>query len=119
MVEKLTIDTFKEKIFDFENNEDWQYKDSTPAVIDFYADWCGPCKAVAPLVEELNTLYDGKVKFYKVDTEDQQELAAMFNIRSIPSLLFIPQEGRPQMAVGALPKQGFVDTIKDIFQVEA
>ena len=119
MVEFLTLQTFKEKIFDFDSSEEWSYKDETPAIIDFYADWCGPCKMVAPLIEELNTEYNGKVKFYKIDTEAEQELAAMFGIRSIPSLLFIPKEDKPQMAVGALQKEGFKDTIKDIFKVEA
>lgn len=119
MVEFLTKDTFKEKIFDFENNEDWKYEGDTPAIIDFYADWCAPCKMVSPIIEELNSEYNGKVNFFKIDTEKEQELAAMFGIRSIPSLLFIPMDGRPQMAVGALPKEGFKDTIKDIFKVEA
>jgi thioredoxin len=118
MIEHLTLEAFKEKVFDYENNEEWKYEGKVPAVIDFYADWCAPCKMIAPIMEELNDAYQGKVIFYKIDTEDQQELAAMFGIRSIPSVLFIPMEGRPQMQVGALPREAFVDIIKDIFGEE-
>ncbi len=111
MSEKLTKETFLEKIFDFENNTEWEYKGELPAVIDFYADWCGPCKMVAPVIEELSNEYAGKVNFYKIDTEAEQELAMAFGIQSIPSLLFIPVSGKPQMAAGALPKQTFVEVI--------
>jgi thioredoxin len=111
MSEHLTKETFLEKVFDYENNTEWSYKGNLPAVIDFYADWCGPCKMVAPIVEELSQEYAGKVTFYKVDTEAEQELAAAFGIQSIPSLLFIPKEGQPQMAAGALPKQTFQQVI--------
>jgi thioredoxin len=111
MSEHLTKETFLEKVFDYENNTEWTYKGELPAVIDFYADWCGPCKMVAPIVEELSEEYAGRVNFYKIDTEDQQELAAAFGIQSIPSLLFIPVDGQPQMAAGALPKQTFQEVI--------
>lgn len=111
MNEHLTKETFLEKVFDFENESEWSFKGELPAVIDFYADWCGPCKMVAPIVEELSTEYAGKVNFYKVDTEAEQELAAAFGIQSIPSLLFIPKDGQPQMAAGALPKQAFQEVI--------
>ena len=111
MSEHLTKETFLEKVFDFENGSEWSFKGELPAVIDFYADWCGPCKMVAPIVEELSTEYAGKVNFYKVDTEAEQELAAAFGIQSIPSLLFIPKDGQPQMAAGALPKQAFQEVI--------
>lgn len=93
-VTELTLDAFKNKIMDYEANpEEWKYKGERPAVIDFYAVWCGPCKATAPIVDSLAKEYDGKVDFYKVDVDKQQELAAMFGVRSIPSLLFIPLEG--------------------------
>jgi thioredoxin len=105
MSEHLTKETFLEKVFDYENSSEWSYRGELPAVIDFYADWCGPCKMVAPIIEELSREYEGKVSFYKVDTEAEQELAAAFGIQSIPSLLFIPKDGKPQMAAGALPKQ--------------
>ena len=118
MAEHLTIDTFKEKVFDFEAEKEWKYKGERPAIIDFYADWCGPCKMIAPIVETLSKEYAGKVDIYKIDTEDQQELAGMFGIRSIPSVLFIPMEGQPQMSVGALPKSAFEDVIAKEFGVE-
>ena len=108
----LTKDTFLKEIFDFENNKEWKFEGTLPAIIDFYADWCGPCKMVAPIIEELSEEYEGKVNFYKIDTEAEQELAGAFGIQSIPSLLFIPVDGKPQMAAGALPKDSFVEVIE-------
>lgn len=116
--EHLTLETFKEKVFDFEANKEWKFKGEIPAIIDFYADWCGPCKRVAPIMEELAIEYDGKVKIYKIDTEVERELAGMFGIRSIPSILFIPVEGQPQMTTGALPKENFVQMIKEVLKVK-
>ncbi len=87
---------------------------SLPCVIDFYADWCGPCKAIAPVLEELAAEYDGQIYIYKIDTEAEQELAAMFGIRSIPSLLFVPMEGQPRMAQGALPKNTLKEAIDEV-----
>ncbi|SFD82139.1 thioredoxin [Thermophagus xiamenensis] len=118
MVEHLTKETFKEKVFDFENNKEWKFEGDKPCLIDFYADWCQPCKMVAPILEELSEEYDGKLDIYKVDTEAQQELAGMFGIQSIPSLLFVPVDGQPQMAQGALPKDTFERAIKDVLKVE-
>ena len=118
MIEHLTLETFKEKVFNFEQNKEWKFEGSKPAMIDFYADWCGPCKMVAPILEELSTEYDGKLDIYKVDTEDQKELASIFGIQSIPSLLFVPLEGQPQMAMGALPKDSFIKAFKDVLNVE-
>lgn len=117
--EHLTKESFLNKVFDYENNQEWNYKGDKPAIIDFYADWCGPCKMVAPIMEELSDEYEGLVDFYKIDTEAEQELAAVFGIRSIPSILFIPVEGQPQMAAGALPKAQFVKLIEDKFEVQA
>ena len=117
MVEHLTLDTFKEKIFDFENNKEWAFKGDLPVLIDFYADWCGPCKAVAPVLEELANEYAGKIQIYKIDTEKEMQLAGMFGIRSIPSLLFIPKDGQPQMAAGALGKPQFQQAFNDIFNI--
>jgi thioredoxin 1 len=113
-MEHLTAETFKKKIFDYEKNKDWKYEGDLPAIVDFYADWCGPCKMVAPVLEELSSEYDGKVNIYKIDTEAEQELAAVFGIKSIPSILFIPKDGQPQMSMGAMPKEGFVQAINDI-----
>jgi len=118
-LEHLTRDTFKEKVFNFEANKDWKYEGTKPAIIDFYADWCGPCKIVAPILEELQVEYEGKLDIYKVNTEVEQELSAMFGIQSIPSLLFIPLTGQPQMAMGALPKETFKQAIGDVLNISA
>jgi thioredoxin 1 len=113
-MEHLTVETFKEKVFNYDSNQEWKFEGKIPALIDFYADWCGPCQFVAPILEELSKVYDGKINIYKVDTEDQQELAAVFGIRSIPSMLFCPLEGEPQMAQGALPKHELSQAIDEI-----
>lgn len=118
MIEYLTKETFLTKVFDFEKNQEWKFQGDKPCIIDFYADWCGPCKMVAPILEELATEYDGKLNIYKVDTEAEQELASVFGIRSIPSILFVPGEGQPQMAAGALPKETFKKAFKDVLGVE-
>ncbi|MCD4834769.1 MAG: thioredoxin [Bacteroidales bacterium] len=117
MLEHLTKETFKEKVFNFEDNKDWKFEGDKPCLIDFYADWCQPCKMVAPILEELSKEYDGKIDIYKIDTEDQQELAGMFGVRSIPSLLFVPMENQPQMAQGALPKDSLEKAINDVLKV--
>ncbi len=116
-MEHLTKETFKQKVFNFETNKDWKFEGEKPCVIDFYADWCAPCKMVAPILEELANEYDGKLDIYKVNTEQEQELAAMFGIQSIPSLLFVPKEGQPQMAMGALPKDTFKKAFSDVLNV--
>ncbi|MDD3742175.1 MAG: thioredoxin [Lentimicrobiaceae bacterium] len=113
-MEHLTLESFKEKVFDFDKNQEWKFEGKLPCIIDFYADWCGPCKMVAPILEELSKEYEGKVNIYKVDTESEQELAGAFGIRSIPSILFCPADGQPQMAQGALPKNTFVQAINDV-----
>ena len=118
MIEHLNLETFKEKVFDYEKNKEWKFEGDKPCMIDFYADWCGPCKMVAPILEELAEEYKDKINIFKVDTEDQRELAGMFGIQSIPSLLFVPVEGQPQMALGALPKTSLETAIKDVLQVE-
>lgn len=117
-MEHLNITKFKERIFDFEKNETWEYKGQNHIMIDFYADWCAPCKMIAPIFEELANEFEGKIDIYKVDTEEEQDLSAIFNIKSIPSVLFIPKNGQPRMAVGALPKEGYLEAIKDIFELE-
>jgi thioredoxin len=117
MLEHLTKESFKEKVFNFELNKDWKYEGKTPCMIDFYADWCGPCKMVAPVLEELQKEYGENLVIYKVNTEDERELSAMFGIQSIPSLLFVPVEGQPQMAMGALPKSTFEKAIADVLKV--
>ncbi len=116
--EHLTKQTFLDNIFNYETEKDWNYKGERPAIIDFYADWCGPCRMVAPVIEELSDEYAGKVDIYKIDTEAEQELAAVFGIRSIPSILFIPVEGQPQMAQGALPKHTIQQVIEENFGIQ-
>jgi thioredoxin 1 len=118
MIEHLTAETFKEKVFNYAENKEWKFEGDKPCVIDFYADWCMPCKMVAPVLEELSQEYNGKMNIYKVDTESERELASIFGIQSIPSLLFIPKEGQPQMAMGALPKETFQKAFKDVLNVE-
>lgn len=113
-MEKLTKEAFLEKVFNYEQNKEWKYEGDLPCLIDFYADWCGPCKMVHPILEELSKEYDGKIKIYQIDTEAEQELAAAFGIRSIPSLLFCPADGQPQMAQGALPKATLKKAIEEI-----
>lgn len=111
----LTKVEFLKKVSNYEANPtEWKYLGDKPALIDFYADWCGPCKAIAPVLEELAAEYGNEIYIYKIDTEAEQELAAMFGIRSIPSLLFIPMNEQPQMATGALPKQQLKEAIDKI-----
>ncbi|MGQ9806586.1 MAG: thioredoxin [Chlorobiales bacterium] len=105
MTTALTLETFKTKVFNFELNKEWKFEGDKPCLIDFWAEWCGPCRMVAPILEELSEEYKDQINIYKVDTEAEPELAAMFGIRSIPSLLFVPMNGKPQMATGALPKK--------------
>lgn len=116
-MENLTTESFKEKVFDYVNNKEWSFNGTKPAVIDFYADWCAPCKTIAPILEELDSEFDN-VDFYKVDTENQSELAQTFQIKSIPSILFIPVNEKPQMAMGAQPKEVLVKIMEDVFKLE-
>ena len=118
MVEHLTKETFLNKVFNFEKNKEWKFEGEKPCVIDFYADWCGPCKMVAPVLEQLAKDYSGKIDVFKVNTEEELELASAFGIRSIPSFLFVPAVGQPQMALGALPKETFEKAFRDVLRVE-
>ncbi|WP_334056295.1 thioredoxin [Polaribacter sp. P097] len=118
MTENLTKETFLEKVFNFKENKEWKFEGKRPALIDFYADWCGPCKMLAPILEELSEEYGDKIDIYKIDTEAEQELSAAFGIRSIPSMLFCPTEGEPQMANGALPKADLERVISEVLKVE-
>ena len=111
MVEHLTKQTFLQKIFNYELNKEWKFEAELPAVIDFWAPWCGPCRMVGPVIDELSIEFAGKVNFFKINVDDEQELAAIFGIRSIPSMLFIPKQGKPKMSVGALPKEALLDVM--------
>lgn len=111
----LTKEEFLTKVANYEENPtEWKYLGDKPALIDFYADWCGPCKAIAPVLEELAGEYEGEIYIYKINTEQEEELAAAFGIRSIPSLLFIPMNEQPQMAQGALPKKELKEAIDQL-----
>ena len=112
MTEHLNKKTFLEKVFDYEKNKEWKYDGELPALIDFWAPWCGPCRMVGPILDELLEEYKDKIHIYKVNTDEEPELGAVFGIRSIPSLLFVPKEGQPKMAVGALPKEALIDAIE-------
>jgi thioredoxin 1 len=118
MIEHLTKESFLSKVFNYENNKEWKFEGEKPCLIDFYADWCGPCKIVAPVLEELAVEYGDKLNIFKIDTEQEQELSAVFGIRNIPSFLFVPLEGQPQMAMGALPREIFVQALKEVLGVE-
>ena len=112
--EYLTYETFKEKVWNFEKNpQEWVYEGDIPCVIDFYADWCKPCKMVAPIMDELAKKYDGKIKIYKIDTDKEKQLAGVFGIRSIPSVLFSPMDGRPMMQAGALQEADYIKIIEE------
>jgi len=109
---KLTAEQFRNDIFDYTTEKEWKYKGDKPSIIDFYADWCGPCKMVAPILEELSDDYKDLVTIYKVDTEVERELSSVFQIRSIPSMLFIPKDKQPMMQAGALPKEALKNVIE-------
>lgn len=110
---QMTTKEFKEKVFNYETEQDWKYLGKLPAIIDFYADWCGPCKTVAPVLEELSKEYDGKLVVYKVNTDVETELAGTFGIQSIPTFLFIDADGEPSMQPGAFPKHVFKQIIEE------
>lgn len=112
-MENLTTETFKEKVFDYTNEKEWSFKGTKPAIIDFYADWCAPCKMITPILDELSTEYND-IDFYKINTEEQPELAATFGIQSIPSILLIPVNNQPQLVIGVLPKDTFKQAIQQV-----
>ncbi len=108
----LTKELFLEKVMNYEKNQsEWVYEGDKPCIIDFYADWCGPCKKIAPIMDELAKEYKGDVYIYKIDTDKERELSSVFGIRSIPAVLFVPMKGKPKMSQGALPKNAFVNEI--------
>lgn len=110
----LTAESFKNLIYDYSTSKNWNYKGNLPAIIDFYADWCRPCKMIAPIMEELAVEYNGKVNFYKLNVDEQSEVAQIFGVSSIPAVLFIPVKGQPQMSVGAMPKESYVKAITEV-----
>ena len=114
----MTNETFKKMIFNYEVNKDWKFEGSKPAIIDFYADWCPPCRQLSPLVEEIAKEYAGKIDVYKVDTDKETTLAQAIGITNLPTLLFIPAKGKPQTTMGALPKESLVKAINEILLIK-
>jgi thioredoxin len=117
-VVQLTNDSFKKTIFNYELNKEWKFEGNKPAIIDFYADWCAPCRQLSPLVEEIAKEYAGKIDVFKVDTEKERILAQKLGITELPTLLFIPAKGNPQITVGALPKENLVKAINEILLIK-
>ena len=118
MMELLTQETFFEKVFNYSKNKEWKFEGDIPCIIDFYADWCGPCKMLSPILEELSQEYKGKINIYKIDTEVEQELSAAFAVRSIPTMLFCSMDKSPEMAQGVLPKAELQRIIKEVLGVQ-
>lgn len=118
VIEHLTAASFKQKVFDYEKNKDWKYAGDKPAIIDFYADWCGPCRIIAPTVAQVAKEYEGKINVYKINVDNEQELASVFGVSGIPAILFIPMTEQPQMSAGVINKEAFDKTIKNVLKVD-
>lgn len=117
-VVQLTDEAFKKMVFNYEVNKEWKYEGSKPAIIDFYADWCGPCRQLSPVVEEIAKEYAGKIVVYKVDTDKEKILSQSLGITGLPTLLFIPAQGSPQMSMGAIPKVDLIKAINEVLLVK-
>lgn len=117
-VVRLTNETFKKMVFNYDKNKEWKFEGNKPAIIDFYADWCPPCRQLSPLVEEIAKEYSGRIDVYKVDTDKETTLAQELGITNLPTLLFIPAKGKPQITMGAIPKETFIKAINDILKVK-
>lgn len=114
----LTDDSFKQLVFNYEKDKEWKYQGNKPAIIDFYADWCAPCRQLSPLVEDLAKQYSGKIVVYKVDTEKEGKLTQVLGIQALPTLLFIPMEGKPQVTMGALPKESLEQAVNEVLKIK-
>jgi thioredoxin len=117
-MQNLTTEAFKTKVFDYERNSEWKFAGDKPCIVDFYADWCGPCKMLAPVLAELSEKYAGKLDIYKINTEEEQGLSAAFGIQSIPTMLLIPVSGKPQAVKGALPRELLEKAIAEVLGVK-
>lgn len=117
-MENLTADTFKTKVFDFAAGKEWKFAGSRPCIVDFYADWCGPCRSLAPTLAGVAEKYSGKIDIYKVNVDEEQAIASAFGVQSIPTLLFVPLSGKPQISLGALPKETLESAIGDVLGVK-
>ena len=117
-MQQITAEAFKTKVFDYSRNEEWKFSGERPCIVDFYADWCGPCKMLSPVLAELAEKYSGKLDVYKVNTDEEQELSSVFGIQSIPTLLFVPASGKPQVARGVLPKENLEEVISGFLNVK-
>ena len=114
----LTSATFKKMVFNYDLNKEWKYEGSKPAIIDFYADWCAPCRQLSPLVDEIAQEYAGKIAVYKVDTDEESALAQSLGITGLPTLLFIPAEGKPRVYMGLLPKESLVEAVNEVLLIK-
>jgi thioredoxin 1 len=114
----ITNEQFKKLVYNYETNKEWKYLGNKPCIIDFYADWCGPCRTMSPRLEELAKEYAGRLIVYKVDTDKEQALSASLGISSLPTIVFIPQNGKPQASVGAVPKETLIKAVKEVLLVK-
>ncbi len=114
----LTKETFKQQVFDYEKNQQWAYAGKVPAILDFYADWCGPCKMLSPVLEKMQKEYGGKIQVFKVNTDKEKELAATFGIRSLPTVVFIPVDGEPQAVMGFRPQEEMEKMVTEVLKVQ-
>ncbi|AHH09886.1 Thioredoxin [Borrelia parkeri SLO] len=117
MAISLTKQEFIDKVFDYKNNKEWDFKGKKPAIIDFYADWCGPCKMLAPIYDELSKEYGDRIDFYKINTDKEQEISMALGVQSLPTIIFVPVGEKPKVSVGFIQKDSFEDAIKDLFKV--
>jgi thioredoxin 1 len=119
MTEHLDAAGFKKKVFDWEKSQEWSFEGELPAIVDFYAEWCMPCKMLGPVLEAVAAKYEGKMSVYKVDIDKEPELASVFGVQSVPTLLFVPMEGVPSMALGALPKAQIEKVVGELLKIPA
>jgi thioredoxin 1 len=117
MTEHLDGEGFKKRIFNWDESEEWKYEGALPAIVDFYAEWCGPCKMLGPVLEELSGKYEGRMSVFKVDIDKEPDLAGLFGVQSVPTLLFIPKEGKPSISLGALPKPQLEKVIAEVLNI--